>query len=216
MHDVILVKTFDQFRPKLLKARFALSFVHHFAIKMRSKSKLKIVKVKSKRQCCYDGANCICHQFPHRSSKKLTDMALLNPHMSFYKNPWWTRLRCESCHKFVSGRSIYNAIASRHPKLHDEIMKEVKNLTDLDSSYKLKDVQFACPKCGYGFAAFDINFYPASMWTGIDGKPIPGTAFGYSIQYITLGYTNIDLTIVCESYCAGGFSYIGMLHYLYT
>ena len=134
--------------------------------------------------------------------------------MSFYKNPWWTRLRCESCHKSISGRSIYNAITGRHPgaKLHNELMKEVKNLKDLDSAYKLKDVQFACPRCEYSFAAFDVNFYPASMWTHIDGEPIPGTAFGYSIQYITLGYTNVDLTIMCESYCAGGFSYIGKLH----
>ena len=95
---------------------------------MRSKSRLKIVKVKSKCQCCYDGQDCVCHQFPHRSSKKLTDMALLNPQMSFFKSPWWTRLRCESCHKSVSGRSIYNAITSRHPgyKLHNELMNAVK------------------------------------------------------------------------------------------
>ena len=189
---------------------------------MKTRSRLKFHKMKRQDRCCTDGPECDCEYFPYRDSKKLTDMALINPHMSFYKNPWWRRLRCKNCSTPFTNWKIYDFFHRRRHsnELHNDLMRIMKNLDDTKSdymirdSYMLKDYEFRCDECDHAFAGFDINFSPRDLWVytpNDQNEWVPNHRwhFGYNIEYVELGYTCIDLTILCKTFSQNGFCYIG-------
>ena len=178
--------------------------------------------MKRQDRCCSDGPGCDCEYFPYRDSKKLTDMAMLNPHMSFYKNPWWRRLHCKNCSTPITNWKIYDFFHKRRHlnELHDDLMTEVRKLdatkTDLmfRDNYMLQDYEFRCDECNYAFAGFDINFRPQVILAYRINKhnkfvPWKRSPPSYNIEYVELGYTCIDLTVLCKTFSQYGFCYIG-------